>query len=275
MTERPADLPDFANPPVTEVVMGVQFDALEGFLAPHLGLVWSEFKSEFPIVEEHPPLEPVFEMFPSNPNLFAAIKLELITAAQLPRIFFVNQQRTELLQFQRDRLVHNWRKVGEGDQYPRFERMLETFKRGLGRVSEVLNNEKLGAIVPNQCEVSYINQIPAAPDERPFQTLDRIFGRFSNLSLSDLGPPEDARFLSRYVIVEKSSPIGRLIVSAEPARRPDGTQIVQLTLTARGRPFGPSLQDVEEFLERGRFHVVRAFAQLTSGEMHKIWGRQQ
>jgi hypothetical protein len=68
MTSRPlADLVDFDSPPVTEVVLGVQFNSLERFLSPHLGLVWSEFKQEFPIVEEHPYLPPTFETFGALP----------------------------------------------------------------------------------------------------------------------------------------------------------------------------------------------------------------
>src|ERR1700751_683997 len=64
MTSRqPADLVDFASPPVTEVVLGVQFNSLERFLSPYLGIVWSEFKHEFPIIEEYPSLPPTFETF--------------------------------------------------------------------------------------------------------------------------------------------------------------------------------------------------------------------
>ena len=49
MTSRSPDLPDFGNPPVTEVVLGVQFGTLDRLLAPHLGLVWTEFRDQFPL----------------------------------------------------------------------------------------------------------------------------------------------------------------------------------------------------------------------------------
>ena len=45
---RPPDLADYRAPPVTEVVLGVQFNSVERFLSPHLGLVWERFKSTFP-----------------------------------------------------------------------------------------------------------------------------------------------------------------------------------------------------------------------------------
>jgi hypothetical protein len=52
MSDRPIDLPDFTNPPVTEVVLGVQFNSIERFLAPHVGLFWQRLVPEFPDVEE-------------------------------------------------------------------------------------------------------------------------------------------------------------------------------------------------------------------------------
>src|SRR5690349_15910910 len=102
MNERPDDLPDFTNPPVTEVVLGVQFNNLSGFQAPHLGLVWEKFRSNFPHIEEHPPIQPAFETFGSNPGM--SLVMPLVLPPWMPRIFFVNDDRTQLLQVQRDRV---------------------------------------------------------------------------------------------------------------------------------------------------------------------------
>jgi len=62
------------------------------------------------------------------------------------RVHFLNQQKTELLQVQRDRFLHNWRKVGSGDNYPRFERMIETFESGFRKFTDVISREKLGPL---------------------------------------------------------------------------------------------------------------------------------
>ena len=64
-----------------------------------------------------------------------AFQFEVLAAPPTPRVFFINTRRTELLQVQRDRFIHNWRKIGDGDQYPRFERMLETFEAGYAKVA--------------------------------------------------------------------------------------------------------------------------------------------
>jgi uncharacterized protein (TIGR04255 family) len=278
MPTRPPDLPDFGSPPVTEVVLGVQFGTLDRLLSPHLGLVWSEFRERFPGIEEHPPLDPAFETFSDKaPGVpMPRVQFELLTAPPTPRVFFINAAKTELLQVQRDRFLHNWRKVGDGDAYPRFERMLTTFEVGFRQLESVVGRESLGTVSPNQCEISYINQIIVDSDQSPFEAFARIFGPLtSELILRDLGTPEDVRFSAQYVIRENNGPLGRLYVNALPARKLDGTKIVHLTLVARGKPPSPDLAGVSGFLNLGRRHIVRAFAELTTDEMHRVWERKQ
>jgi uncharacterized protein (TIGR04255 family) len=55
--KRPADLPDYDNPPVNEVVIGIQFEhtAITG---AHIGLFWEELRNEFPKASEQPPSNP-------------------------------------------------------------------------------------------------------------------------------------------------------------------------------------------------------------------------
>jgi uncharacterized protein (TIGR04255 family) len=271
-SRRPADLPEFGAPPLTEVVLGAQFDVIPGFVTPHIGVIWQRFRDAFPYVEEHPPIPPVFETFGSAPQ-FAGIGLQLMTGAEMARVFFINKPRTELLQVQKDRFLHNWRKVGDGDNYPRFETMLETFTAGFRTFSEAISKEGLGAIIPNQCEVTYINQMPVPEGGTLSDLTDDLFGQHTgSLALADLGKPEDLRFLLRYIIHDdKGKPVGRLIASAEPARRADGQTIMQLTLTARGRPSSPDEAGIISFLNRGRISVVRGFAHLTGPKMHKLW----
>lgn len=50
---RPADLPDYDNPPVNEVVIGIQFDQL-AITGAHIGLFWEELRDEFPKPLEQP-----------------------------------------------------------------------------------------------------------------------------------------------------------------------------------------------------------------------------
>lgn len=274
-SRRPADLPEFRAPPITEVALGAQFDVIPGFLTPHVGLVWQRFREQFPLLEEQAPLPAVFETFGPNPQF--GMSLQLMAGPETPRVFFINQARTELLQVQKDRFLHNWRKVGAADNYPRFERMLETFRAGFATFSNAISSEGLGPIIPNQCEVTYINQMPVPAGGSFSDLTDDLFGQHTgSLALDDLGKAEDLRFLLRYVMRDgDGKPIGRLVASAEPGRRLDGQAIIQLTLTARGRPSTPDENGIVDFLNRGRISVVKGFAHLTGPKMHKLWERTQ
>jgi uncharacterized protein (TIGR04255 family) len=162
-----------------------------------------------------------------------------------------------------------------GGAYPRFERMLETFERGFNVFSDAIAEENIGPIIPNQCEVSYINQIPVPSGTDLYGAFGKVFAQpTEKMTLDDLGVPKDMRLLLRYVIRDDArTPIGRVIASAEPARRSDGITIIQLTMTARGMPGSSDISGVVAFLERGRLHLIRAFTKLTSPEMHAEWGR--
>jgi len=116
---RPADLPDFRKPPVTETVLSLQFEPLGGLTAAHLGLMWQRFRPQLPEVEEHPPLPPVFEKFePPSP---AQVEVTIEEKPPVPRLWFLNPPKTELIQIQVDRFIHNWRKMQGMEPYPHYE----------------------------------------------------------------------------------------------------------------------------------------------------------
>ena len=60
---RPSHLPVFSNPPLDEVVLGIQFTPVSSYTSVHGNDVWALFREEFPLVQEHPALEPKFETF--------------------------------------------------------------------------------------------------------------------------------------------------------------------------------------------------------------------
>ncbi|MDE2074857.1 MAG: TIGR04255 family protein, partial [Alphaproteobacteria bacterium] len=130
MEMRPSHLPDYKAPPLNEVVLGVQFNQPVGYQQIRAGEVWSLYKSNYPVVEEQPPLAPSFEMFGGRPT--NVLQFQFATGATHDRFWFLSESRDELIQFQADRLLHNWRKVGDGtNPYPRFERMIDKFRAEL------------------------------------------------------------------------------------------------------------------------------------------------
>ncbi|MGB2802231.1 MAG: TIGR04255 family protein [Phycisphaerae bacterium] len=276
MSDQRPLLPDFTNPPVIEVALSVQFNRILGLRTAQMGLLWSAWKDRFPKTEEHPPLEPAVECFDEGPGPAQGPRIVISPAPPVPRCWFLNNSGTELLQVQQDRFVHNWRKVGAGDKYPRYGKIREGFIRELRLFCEFLKREKIGDLTPTQCEVTYVNHILCGSRAETHSQVERVVtvwhGEYSDTFLQK---NEDVRFATRHVIPgEDGQPVGRLHISLQPAfQKPDGVPILVLMLTARGKPEGEGLEGVLAALDRGREWVVRGFASVTTPEMHKKWER--
>ena len=118
MLSRFDDLPDFARPPIVEAVMSVQFATPAGYKEIYAREVWGLFERDFPRVHEQPALEPFFEVFGAGPT-GVQIKLQRVAGAFRNRYWFLDPQDRELIQFQHDRFIHNWRKLrNTNDEYP-------------------------------------------------------------------------------------------------------------------------------------------------------------
>lgn len=274
MNTRPDDLPDFEAPPLDEVALSVQFQPIQGLLTPHIGLLWEKYRSQFPITEQHQPLDPVIERFghPGSPSL----KFELSKSPPSPRCWFLNKDSTELIQVQQDRFVHNWRKINESEEYPRYEHVREQFAEEMKTFCEFVRTESLGEVLPNQCEVTYINAISTEGNIHHGLAGTILAPISLNYSDGFLGEPENIRFSTQYVFNDEAGePMGRLHVSLKPAFKvSDKSPIFILNMAARGTPRGNETKDILDFFDIGREWIVRGFASITTPDMHKYWRRK-
>ena len=277
---RPKDLPDFANPPITELALSVQFAPLTNLRNIHIGLLWRLLRKKYPNVEEHPLIATIFETFGLPiPATAAGVQLQLLNSLDLShRYWFVSSQGDHLFQIQRDRIAHNWRKQREDETYPRYEPLRARFLSEVQLVERFLKDENLGAILPNQCEITYINHISLDGCDDPADRLDEIFTNWhENYSDNFLQRIERAQFNMTFVIPSDAgkAPFGRLHVSVQPAmHRETSTRLVQFTLVCRGKPDDETIGSALEWLDGGRAVVVKAFATLTEPDMHQAWGRK-
>ncbi len=271
VTVRPLDLPDFTNPPVAETALSAQFERLSSMQTAHLGLYWSEIRERFPRTEEHGELPSLIELPADQPQPPVGIQFQALEAPPTPRLWFVDEAGTALIQVQRDRFIKNWRKTGEGDEYPRYERVREGFDRDFAGFAEFASRNELGAIRVNQCEVTYVNHIVAGAGWETHADVDKVF-RFWQQPVSAFpGKAQDLIFRARFPIMgDNGVLVGRLHVSLQPAHRiPDGVPMFVFELTARGQ-----IGETTDFFDLGREWIVRSFAELTTPSMHQVWGRR-
>jgi uncharacterized protein (TIGR04255 family) len=267
--ERPAHLPDFLRPPLDEVVLGVQFAPARGYQQIRAGEVWDLYRADFPIVEERPPLPPTFETFgiPSSPP---TLNLSVVVGPMHSRFWFVSSDRTQLIQFQQDRLLHNWKKTGDKtNAYPRFERIIIAFNDELARLEAYFGEVEPQNLVCNQVEISYINKWSLGPASDTARASEWL--RFVNFDGSE---PDDFSVVFRRTLYgSNEAPIGRLICETSTFGDAAGGRSGLLTFTVRGPPARATLAEAIEFLKLGREVIVEEFTSRTTDSAHEKWGR--
>ena len=258
--------PDFENPPVVEMALGVQFRPLFAVRGITLAPLRERWRAEYPGVEEQPPLAPGIEG-PLAPGLGLAIGFGPVPSA---RHWFLSEDGTNLVQVQNDRLIVNWRQGDSAAPYPRYERMRALFEERVREFASFLKDEQIGSVDIVQAEINYINAVPVEAGEQG--RLGRLLRAWGGTAGHHLGEPEQARVALAFVIPDVGHPPVRLHVSVDPAQRPDGAPVLFMTLTARGAPNGRAVEDALKFLDEAHDHVTQSFLELTPETMHTIWG---
>jgi len=264
-------LPKYLEPPVVETVLALEFAPIENWGIPHFGLFWQRIRNEFPRFQVQPPLESQIESFhlPQSPPTAG---LRLMSTPEV-RCWFVDSDDKTLIQVQNNRFIYNWRKRGEEHAYPhydenirpRFERVWRLFREFVEAQPE------LGAVEIVQCEVTYVNQLEAGKGWDSADDVKDVFRCWSGSTGGFLPAPETVGFNVRYRMPNDR---GRLHIAMTPAvRNLDGVEILQLTLTARGRPDSGTTDSAIHWLDVGREWVVRGFTDITSEKMHTLWQR--
>lgn len=263
---------NFKNPPVTETILDVQFAPLRELTLPRLGIYWSRIREQYPTEEVKPPLPATIEDF-SGLVVLKNPEIEILPEPDA-RFWFTDPTSTQLIQIQRGRFIRNWRKgPAPHDIYPRYDQLRAYFERDWSTFVAFLEDEHLGIPEVIQTEVSYVNQIELGVGWESLGDVGKVLTLLRpyepRVFLSD--PPELTVLSAAYVLPERQ---GRLHVAAQPAiRRSDGRQILQLTLTARGKPRSSKPEDIVACFDLGHDWIVNGFVDLTTPTMHEIWGK--
>ncbi len=268
--------PNFNKPPVIEVVLGVQFEPLHNFKTTHVGKLHTVYAVDYPIVSEHSPLEPKFENF--NTGTFAPNQtvFSLIDNKAIPRVWFISEDDRTLIQFQRDKFIHNWRRDEPSEEmpYPRYEKMRDEFELRYKQLLEFLSSQDIPEPTVNQIEVTYVNLISC--DDSDFsKSMHEVFNFWNpEPQSSPLGEPEGQKFMTTYLIKDKDELIGRLSISSRTLLRQDNKKFLRVDIIARGKPKDISLNGTLDFMNLCRSKIVSGFDSLTTEKMHKIWEKE-
>jgi len=256
---RPPYLPDFENPPLAEVVIGVVMQPLHTMTAAHHGLYWRAIRDQFPHTSDQPGLEPAYEteQGPQAPVLGFRLGPPPL------RSFFTNDDQEILIQLQSDRFFNNWRK-GINGQYPHFDELASAFHERWSGFRAFVSGEGLGALIVEQVEVTYVNVVETGLMASDLTVTGPSPVRLGGAPASATVELEEQQLALRYRLA--GAPLARLYATAVP--RGSGWL---LELTVRSRPSDGD-DGLRADLQRARTAIDAAFFHLTSTHAHARWG---
>ena len=200
------ELPSYKNPPVNEVVCGLRFKTPDKLRIPHIGLLWDKFRSDYPMIQHVPPI--------------ASSKGELILDKQvnvpLPRVWFINKEDDQLIQFQLDRFYFNWRRRERN--YPRYSNVIKNFKNVLDTFINFFSEYNFGELKPIECELTYINHILKGEGWKSIDDLPNLFHDFKwdRSESRFLNNPQKITWSAEFTLPEQN---GILFVNLKNATR--------------------------------------------------------
>jgi uncharacterized protein (TIGR04255 family) len=269
------ETPYFENAPVREVALSVSFEPLKELNVTHFGLLREKYREKYPRFQQHAPVDYRREDF-LGAHQGPRLPLRFVESAPMPRVWFLTEDESQIIQFQRDLFVTNWRGVHAQTWYPRYNQLRQEFLTCWSTFLEFLDNEKVQRCRQPQWEITYVNEIMAEEKGVGLLGVSRILtgisGDYNDDFLSQA--EEDAVVRARYLIPgENGTPVGRLRMDLTPGRRASG-KYFQLRLTAKGN-LAEGLEKLEDGLNLGHHWVVQGFASLTSPHIQREWRRSK
>jgi uncharacterized protein (TIGR04255 family) len=221
-----------------------------------VGLLWNKFREKYPRIQHAAPLA-------DKPD---QILVDTATGAPLPRVWFVNEQDEQLIQFQPDRIYFNWRR--RQGEYPRYESVIRNFEEVLDTVEAFFKESGLGDFTPVECELTYVNNISRRNEKAPVEDLRRVFRDFSWYEDSRFLPmPTNVAWNWRFALQEKK---GYLIVSLkEGTLKENNVPLFIFNLTAKGIGQSKDRAGIREWFDVAHVWIVCGFTDLTTETIQK------
>lgn len=267
-----ADLADYKVPPVIEVSLGFQFEAITAYNSLLAADFWQRVRATYPQVDEQPPLDAAFETFGANDGAIQQQRIEFQPIGIIqPRFLLSNESGSELLQLQRDRLNFNWRGSLTKEDYPRYPTLRQRFETVLKTHSEWAS--AIGATTqPTQAEVIYVNRIPLLDDRGDPCNLSCLFPWLAGVP----GHTENGAAQFRWQLFDDANrPVARLHFQLQYGTDERGRREALLMFLVRGRPTDPTQDNCLAMLDAGRKIIVHTFTIMTSDLAHSLWEKQR
>lgn len=265
--------PKFAQPPVVETALSVQFTPLPRYTGAHAGWFWKEYLEklgDWSQVVEMPKIPDQFERFGTE-DIWVAPSVQFLQGVQSPRTQIIRADGERMIQVQDSRLVLNWRK--QAADYPSYDVLVPEFQTLLHALESFSAEAGFGALAYNQWEVVYVDQFKKGQLWESVRDWSRIFPGLSiPVNVSEV-PTTGDETMSADWRFSLAGHKGRLYVSLRQARvPPSNDEVLNVTFVARG-PVNAS-QGWRQGLDFGHDSISAVFLSITSAQVQESWKKR-
>ena len=263
------ELPKYDSPPAVETLMGVHFARLAGWNVIHFGELHSEFRKHYPKASLLPF---VLEQRDLAQGTFNVQDVPV-------RAIFTNPSDSELVQVQSTMFLRNWKRTEATQAYTHYETLKPKFQADWEKFQAFLIESGLKLREVLQCEVTYINHVVRGKEWESYSDLARLLKPFApRSSVSSSGRVykylPDAAAVSLVAGYQLADTGLSLQISIQSAiRSPDGSEVIQLGITAKAAPDSNSASSISESLDSCHDAVILGFDDVITESAQKLWRR--
>ena len=259
----------FEQPPLVEVILGVQFHPIPDLTNAHFGWFWREYLGkDWTKTTNAPPIADQFETFGDEPTWGAmGIRFGITDGSETGRCQFSTATGEHLIQVQPTRFHFNWQK--REPTYPQYLAVKKLFRVHFETFRRFLADAGLDEVRPNQWEVTYVNHIPQEPLWSQPSDLDKVLVGLSPPDGSVPGQRLDGlNGAWRFEIPPKRGRVHLMVQSALAGTPPKA--VLVMNITARG-PVHPEKGGLDAGLDIGHEAALTNFFALTTPAARAIW----
>ena len=263
---------DFERPPVNEVVLTVVFQPLNRLTLSDFNKIWEQFRNYgFIDIAEHAEIPTIIEKFPrviEGPNIKVSETVSPI------RILIANQDRTHILQVQRDRFTFTWRKHDESQDYPGFLNIFESFKSFYLQFREIISAIGLGLLQPIQYELTYFDHILQEEGWNKLEDIVKIYDVFTDSQklMEFWEDIESVIFHTSFPVMDMRSRL-HVAISSQ-IKMPEQKPTLQTEFVIRGFPIDTTLT-IDDWFNLAHEQITRKFSCVfTEDTQINLWRRK-
>ena len=259
----------FKNPPINELIIGTYFDPqLLALRNEHIGLLWSRLRNEFPTVEQR---EPLLNPAPDGQGLI--VPLPMGNEFFMPRFWFISEDKTNLLQVQKNAFLLNWRRQKTETEYPHFaEHLKPNFDKYFGIFEEFLQEDVgVADLKIGLCELTYVDVIEPCDYWQGPQDTSGLIPSFTipNCELTQDALPPTFNCMYHYVLAPDLQ-LHVTVRCAKATNEPDSPRLI-LEFRALGPLGGVPKSDTETWYEQAHDAIVDWFLNMTDKEVQRTY----